>query len=55
MSQRWLNLVKQWGKIWGVWWKGVQCWVMVELTQIKISSLKFWIVASLALGYKEVL
>jgi hypothetical protein len=27
------------GKIWGVWCKGVQCSMMGELKQIKISSL----------------
>jgi len=35
--------------------KGVQCSVIDELKQIKISSLKSWIVPSLPLKYKEVL
>jgi hypothetical protein len=31
-------------KIWNIWCKGVQCLVINELKQIKISSWKFWIV-----------
>jgi hypothetical protein len=34
---------------------GVQCLVMDELKQIRIWSLKFLIIASLPLEYKEVL
>jgi hypothetical protein len=41
-------------KIWGAQCKGVQCSMMGELKQIKILSLKFFIVASLLLDYKEV-
>jgi hypothetical protein len=42
-------------KIWGVQRKGVQCSMMGESKQIKILSLKFFIVASLLLDYKAVL
>jgi len=42
-------------KIWGVWCKGIQCSMMGELKQIKISSLKPLIIASFPLEYKEVL
>jgi hypothetical protein len=37
----------------GVWWKEVQ--VLDELKQIRILSLKFWIVASVPLEYKVLL
>jgi hypothetical protein len=40
-------------KIWSVWCKEVQCFVMGKLKYIKISSLKSLIVASLPLKYKE--
>jgi hypothetical protein len=43
------------GKIWGVWCKGVQFFMMDELKQIRFSSLKSLIIASLPLKYKEVL
>jgi hypothetical protein len=43
------------GKIWGIWCNVVQYLVMVEFKQIKISSLKSLIIASLPLEYKEVL
>jgi hypothetical protein len=42
-------------EIWGVWCKGVQHSMMDELKQIRISSLKSWIIASLPLKYKKVL
>jgi hypothetical protein len=42
-------------KLWGVWCKDVQCSMMGELKQIKISSLKPLIIASFPLEYKEVL
>jgi hypothetical protein len=50
-----LNLVKEWGKISSVWWKGVKCSVMNELKHYRILSFKFFIIASLPLEYKEVL
>jgi hypothetical protein len=43
------------GKTWGVWCMGVKCLLMGELKQIKISSIKSWIIASLLPKYKEVL
>ncbi len=43
------------GKIWGVRCKTIQCFMMGELKQIRISSLKFWIIASLFFKYKKVL
>jgi hypothetical protein len=46
------------GKILGVlsvWFKAVQYFVMGELKQIRLSSLKSLIFASLPLKYKEVL
>jgi hypothetical protein len=43
------------GKIWGVRCKGIQCSMMGELKHIKISSLKYLIIASLFMEYKEVL
>jgi hypothetical protein len=46
---------KRMGKIWGVWCKGIQCLVMGEFKHIKISSLKYLIIASLLIEYKEVL
>jgi hypothetical protein len=42
-------------KIWGVCCKGVQHLMMDELKQIRIPSLKYWIIASLPLKYKKVL
>jgi hypothetical protein len=48
-SQKLLNSAKKWGKIWGVWSKRVQCSVMGEFKQIKISSLKVLIFASLSM------
>jgi hypothetical protein len=42
-------------KIWDIWRKKVQWSMMSELQQVKISSLKSWILASLPLKYKEVL
>jgi hypothetical protein len=53
--QRFLNFIKEWGRYGGVWWKEVQYHVMGELKQIRILSLKFWIVTSLPLEYKELL
>jgi hypothetical protein len=55
MPQKFANLIKEWGKYGGVWCKGVQCSVIGELKEIKISSLKSWTVASLPLAYKEIL
>jgi hypothetical protein len=57
MLQKLLNFVKKWGEDmgWGVWCKGVQCLVMGELKQNKISSLKSLIVAFLPLEDKDVL
>jgi hypothetical protein len=49
-----LNLVKESGKIGGVWGKGVPCSVLGELKHIKILSLKSLMV-SLSLEYKEIL
>jgi hypothetical protein len=43
------------GKTWGVQCKGVQCLVMTESKQIRISSLRSLIFAALPLEYKEVL
>jgi hypothetical protein len=40
-------------KIWGVWCKGVQCSVMGELKQIKISSLKYFDHCIFASGMKR--
>jgi len=53
--QRFLNSIKEWGRYGVVWWKEVQYPVMEELKQIRILSLKLWIVASLPLEYKELL
>jgi hypothetical protein len=40
MLQKLLQLIKEWGKIWGVWCNGVnQCLVMGELNHIRILSL----------------
>ncbi len=49
------NLIKERGKYGGVWCKGVQCSVIGELKEIKVSSLKSSTVASLPLAYKEIL
>jgi hypothetical protein len=53
MLQKLLNAVKELGKIWG--WKGVQCSIMGELKQIRISSLKYLVLASLPVEHKQVL
>jgi hypothetical protein len=53
--QRFLNSIKEWERYGDVWWKEVQYPVMGELKQIRILSLKLWIVASLPLEYKELL
>jgi hypothetical protein len=55
MLQNLLNLFKWMGKICSVWCKWVQCLVMDELKQIRISSLESLIFASLQLEYKAVL
>jgi hypothetical protein len=55
MLQKLLNVVDEWGKLWGVSYKGIKCLVMGELKQIRILSLKSLIVASLSLQYKEIL
>jgi hypothetical protein len=60
-SPPWANITKhaqfgqETGKMWDVWCKRVQCLVMGELKHIKISSLKYFIIASWPLKYKEVL
>jgi hypothetical protein len=41
--------------MWGIWCNVVQCLVMVEFKQIRVSSLKPLTIASLPLGNKEVL
>ncbi len=50
-----LNSMNGWGKIRGVWCKGAQCSVMVELKQLRFSSLKYLILTYFSLEYKEVL
>jgi hypothetical protein len=49
------NSIKEWERYGGIWWREVQYPVMGELKQIRILSLKFWIVAPLPAEYKELL
>jgi hypothetical protein len=51
MPQKFVNLIKEWGKYGGVWCKGIHCSVIGDLKQIKISSLKSLTIASLPLAY----
>jgi hypothetical protein len=55
MSQKLINLVKEWGKYGMFGLSGVSCLVIGELEKIKISSLISSIIAYLFLEYKEVL
>jgi hypothetical protein len=53
--QKIIQFDKKMGKRWGVCCKGVLCSMMGELKHIKILSLKYLIIPSLPLKYKEFL
>jgi hypothetical protein len=43
------------GKIWHVWFKGLECLVMGELKLIRVWNFKFFVVEYLPPKYKEIL